>query len=1186
MKAYYSILPILLFLLCCPRVYANHAMAVDLTYTCLADTNDTYEITLDFYFDCGSTVIEEPLDTPLIQIASASCSAFFETRLTLVEVPTFMGLGREVSQLCDSILMNQLSNCHMAGGFPGVEKYTYKDTIQLPQVCTDWVFSYQLEGNETRSQTISNLDPAELSIARLYVEAQLNNTVVPCNSSPTFNAIPVYYFCNQRGAVTHGAVDIDGDSLVYTLVAPLAGPNMPINHRAGFSPQNPFPNNDFTFNPRTGQIDFVPLGAPQFPVVVVLVEEYRNGILIGSVMRDMQVVILDCINKGIEMSVEQTNNTTTTPTTETYFEFCAGDTIDVNFILFDGNVEDSLSFDTNIDAFPSGATFTTTLNPDPTINELTGNFFWIPELTDNGLYVFSVNISDNRCEISSQQSHTYTFRVFGEPYIQEDSLFYCLEGGPLLVEVVEGYDFNWVPTTDLTFLSADSSLVLIEPSFPEGQSQTYTVTNHCGFSDSVVVKFVEGFTVAIGGQTELCAGDTLTPLNITPSIAGEYDFAWAPTELLYFSDTPLPVTNTTETTTYFVTVTSPFGCSVVDSITVNVSTATDQINITVTDTFVCMGQSAQLNASLVQEVMLNCGANGTACGSPATTYTVGTGNNDTNDFTPYNTLNNATRIQLLYRAEELQASGMTAGVINSLAFNSLNISGNAGLEDMTIKMGCTSAAELQNFIAGLTEVFVTNDFLPMQGWNTHPLTTPYDWDGTSHIVVEVCLNKTDNIVFNRVATNTTTFNSFKRVVTNAPNQDACSLTNSTSTANAVINERPIIQFGSCLPDAPLPVGTSISWNPTTGLSDPTIANPIAMPAQTTTYTVGFDTPGNCAGNQEITLYVPDITSITADTSICDASVTHTIPLQLTGDFPPNTTYEWMPTTGLSDPFIRNPIATVNSSVTYTINVNDQKCNTILTDSVTITIGTLGTTSVSKDTSICIGEGVNLLATGGTDYNWSPTTGLSNPNSANPLAQPATTTTYQVDISNGGDCLETLAVTVTVLDNIALNLMPNNQTVTAGQPVLLEATGNFDFIEWVPTTGLTDPFSPNPTATINETTTYIAIATTTDGCIAIDSVTFTTVSCQALLMPTAFSPNGDNMNEEFAPLAGSYDELLAFRVYSRWGELLFSANESSIVKTWDGTFSQEIQPVGTYVYYVQARCEDKILEQEGWVVLVR
>jgi len=87
------------------------------------------------------------------------------------------------------------------------------------------------------------------------------------------------------------------------------------------------------------------------------------------------------------------------------------------------------------------------------------------------------------------------------------------------------------------------------------------------------------------------------------------------------------------------------------------------------------------------------------------------------------------------------------------------------------------------------------------------------------------------------------------------------------------------------------------------------------------------------------------------------------------------------------------------------------------------------------------------------------------------------------------------------------------------------------------------------------------------------------------MPNAFSPNDDQYNDTFSPFDFSYDELIDFRIYNRWGVLLYDRTQSP-ESWWDGSYDGEEQPAGTYIYRIQALCDDKELVQQGYILLLR
>ena len=146
----------------------------------------------------------------------------------------------------------------------------------------------------------------------------------PCNSSPQFLEPPVSFICltaNTIQTYNQGAFDPDGDSLAYKLVPCQQGPRTNVRYAAGFNYQNPLgPNWVVQLDSVTGDITFDPQpGSLEIAVICIEVLEFRNGVQIGSVIRDMQVQVLN-INCGqspqLNVINHQLSNIPVTPTVE------------------------------------------------------------------------------------------------------------------------------------------------------------------------------------------------------------------------------------------------------------------------------------------------------------------------------------------------------------------------------------------------------------------------------------------------------------------------------------------------------------------------------------------------------------------------------------------------------------------------------------------------------------------------------------------------------------------------------------------------------------------------------------------------------------------------------------------------------------------------------------------------------
>jgi gliding motility-associated-like protein len=236
-------------------------------------------------------------------------------------------------------------------------------------------------------------------------------------------------------------------------------------------------------------------------------------------------------------------------------------------------------------------------------------------------------------------------------------------------------------------------------------------------------------------------------------------------------------------------------------------------------------------------------------------------------------------------------------------------------------------------------------------------------------------------------------------------------------------------------------------------------------------------------------------------------------------------------------------------------------------------------------SICFGKTIPLNAdiTIGTSYTWSNANTLTNqgngtinsiPFVINAIATPRRTTDYVLTINNAG-CPNPLTDTFHVLVAPRIIVFAGNDTsIVAGQPLQLHATANdsaANIFSWTPGTGLNFTNIYNPIAILNldfgESITYIVRATDAAGCYGEDNITVTIFKTgPEIFVPKAFTPNGDGLNDIIRPICVGIKQLDFFRVYNRWGQLVFSTSEFG--KGWDGKIKGTPQAADNFVYMVQ------------------
>jgi gliding motility-associated-like protein len=163
-------------------------------------------------------------------------------------------------------------------------------------------------------------------------------------------------------------------------------------------------------------------------------------------------------------------------------------------------------------------------------------------------------------------------------------------------------------------------------------------------------------------------------------------------------------------------------------------------------------------------------------------------------------------------------------------------------------------------------------------------------------------------------------------------------------------------------------------------------------------------------------------------------------------------------------------------------------------------------------------------------------------------------------------------------------------IIAGEPTQLMITpvGNYQNIIWSPNYAINNIYAATPTVSPYVDTTYFVTVENANHCLisAQILITVTGADLPDFLLPTAFSPNGDNLNDIFHPIIkpGATVDVLYFQIFDRWGQLVFDGTGAT---GWDGKYKNVGQPMGVYVYYISAKVTSgKTISQSGNVTLLR
>jgi gliding motility-associated-like protein len=275
-------------------------------------------------------------------------------------------------------------------------------------------------------------------------------------------------------------------------------------------------------------------------------------------------------------------------------------------------------------------------------------------------------------------------------------------------------------------------------------------------------------------------------------------------------------------------------------------------------------------------------------------------------------------------------------------------------------------------------------------------------------------------------------------------------------------------------------------------------------------------------------------------------------------------------------------AQVSSSGKYYVTVtNAAGCAKL--DSVTIEInpGPVAATSFSE-ASICQGDNITIQGSGGITYEWKPSIGLSSTSIDAPVATPADTTSYQLIVTNGFGCTDTAEVTINVIERPVANAGPDIAIVkNTSVEIPGSATGQNISFSWSPNVFINDILALQPIVTPTHDTTYVLTVMSNEGC-GMDEDSVSIFVYQDIYVPTAFTPNGDGLNDTWGVPALSAFEEYTIAIYNRNGELLFRSRNANI--QWNGSFHGVPQPPGAYVYMIEIRDIGRLLK--GHFMIIR
>ncbi len=291
------------------------------------------------------------------------------------------------------------------------------------------------------------------------------------------------------------------------------------------------------------------------------------------------------------------------------------------------------------------------------------------------------------------------------------------------------------------------------------------------------------------------------------------------------------------------------------------------------------------------------------------------------------------------------------------------------------------------------------------------------------------------------------------------------------------------------------------------------------------------------------------------------------------------TYSW------SNGATQSTINNIQSAI-YTVTITDASgCTSTQTISIAQPTAITATATATAANCNKSDGSASVNVTGGTGaytYSWSNATAAA-------TATGLSVGSYTVLITDNNGCSKTVSVAVGSGSGPTATATATATTIQAGQSTTLLGSGGNTY-SWSPPKGLSCTNCQNPSASPSTTTTYTLTVTDVNGCTATDKVTvIVDIPCMpssdVALLPNAFSPNMDGHNDRLCLPNIPCIESFIYKVYDRWGELVFEADNTNVC--WDGTFRGKELNTAVFVYFFDARLTNgEVFSQKGNISLMK
>jgi gliding motility-associated-like protein len=823
------------------RASASHLKGGDTYFVCVG--NGMYELVFACYYACEATSISyDTLAQDFPWIITSSCGTLPANIYAVSATPP-----RDVPFYCPGVKTQcdyynpALGTYPYSGAPPGAPVGTilieYRSApFAIPAGCS---VTATMDVS-ARNAAISNL--VNPSSAAINIEATVTAPADgSCNNNPQFAQYPINVFClGQNANFSQGAIDLNGDSLAYHLINPETTGGAAIPFIGGCSPANPLGLgsglgfvSSFSFDSSNGNINLTPTMVGAY-VITVQVDDYHNGVLVGSTMRDLQFNVVLCHYDNAPPYLV----TGFTPATVTgalvidsgHISVCPGTAMTATLLTTDPDSFGYAVDSTNILQSLPGSVISIT-HTGGIYDTAAMHITWTPGESDSGFHYFLLGVRDTFCPTPGRNTYSLIVSVQTGVSAGPDQI-YCLTGQPVTLYAKGASHYIWAdsatggPPVGLISYGPDSAYIVVAPSVTSSYIVAGSPPIACRNADTVRVVTVPIFTLtATALDSSICRNNTTQlTASASPPGVGPYTYAWSPSLVVSPTSATTATDPLTTNTLYYVTVTAATGCVLTDSVPVSVRATPTQVSIVPSDNNVCPGDTVSLNSVVYADNIVSCGLVDTCV--PNNILVSIPFSNDNSSTTggvygtavycsPFMGSFNSYKAQYLFTKAELNAAGLSSGSITDISFFVKQVNSTQAYDTFAVSMGCTDLDSLTGFAYNLLEVLPPqcgpNAIVPTQGWTPLIFKHYYNWDGASNLIIQICYTISTALTSadDYVSYTTTPYLGSSFIAGDESGQmvNGCSLSSGADVYEPLYT-RPNVKFGQCVPNV-----LTYQWSP-------------------------------------------------------------------------------------------------------------------------------------------------------------------------------------------------------------------------------------------------------------------------------------------------------------------------------------------------------------------------------------